>query len=165
MRLSSKRTRVLVLTICTNVKSESISPSVMIPDQRLAVLLNQVKANQINECLYHNTRESPSLYSDHKCDRLDFPSKMAIDLHHHEDEVWFLEFSHDGTKLASASKDKNVYIYDTRSFEIITSFSHSTPVAYLAWSPDDTKLISCSQNKAQVWDINVSLGWRSSRKV
>lgn len=129
----------------------------MIPDRRLAVLLDQVKTHQINDCFYHNTADSPSLYSDHKCDRSMFPSKMTIDLQHHTDEVWFLQFSHDGTKLASASKDRMIYIYDTRSFNILKKFTHQNYVAYLAWSPDDKKLISCAHDRAQVWDVEVSL--------
>jgi WD40 repeat protein len=30
----------------------------------------------------------------------------------HTDEVWFCKFSPDGTKLATGSKDGNLYIYD-----------------------------------------------------
>lgn len=91
---------------------ESISPSVMIPEHRLASLLHQVKQTQISKCLYHNTANSPSLYSDHKCDRNQFPLATVQVLKDHSDEVWFVQFSNDGTKLATSSKDNTVIIWD-----------------------------------------------------
>lgn len=135
--------------------SKFISPSVMIPDHRLAVLLDHVKQNQINQCLYHNTAEAPSLYSDHMCDRNDFPLRATIELNQHSDEVWYCEFSHDGTKLATASLDHSVIIYDTRTFAVLHKLTeHDGPVAHAAWSPDDSKLITCSQDKkARVWSV------------
>ena len=74
-----------------------ISPSVMIPDRRLAHLFDQVKQGQINNCLYHNTAASPSLYADHMCERDDFPLRTLAELKAHSDEVWCLRFSNDGT--------------------------------------------------------------------
>lgn len=130
----------------------------MIPDHRLAVLLDHVKQNQINQCRYHNTAAPPSLYSDHMCDRSDFPLQPTIELTRHSDEIWYVEFSHDGSKLATASKDRSVIIYDTSTFSVIHKFvEHDEPVAYATWSPDDSKVITCSQDKkAKVWDIEVS---------
>ncbi|KAJ5182460.1 hypothetical protein N7492_000076 [Penicillium capsulatum] len=135
--------------------SKSISPSVMIPQHRLAILLDHVKQTQISNCLYHNTAASPSLYSDHMCDRSDFPLDVSIDLNQHSDEVWYCEFSHDGTKLVTAGKDRTVLIYDTRDFGLLHKLAdHGDGVAFASWSPDDSKLITCSQDKkARVWDV------------
>ncbi|KAL6243521.1 hypothetical protein RBB50_009514 [Rhinocladiella similis] len=135
--------------------SRSIAPSVMIRDHRLAELFDQIKQNQINQCLYHNTSIPPSLYSDHICDREDFPSRTSIELQDHTGEVWHVQFSHDGTKLATASQDRTVNIYETVTFKRIHELKqHSAEVTYVAWSPDDTKIISCSQDaKARVWDV------------
>jgi WD40 repeat protein len=140
-----------------NFYSGFISPSVMIPDHRLAVLLDHVKESQIKECLYHNTAIAPSLYSNHMCDRNDFPLHPEYELNQHTHEVWYVEFSHDGTKLATASRDHSVIIYDTYDFSVINKLlEHDEPVAYAKWSPDDTKLITCSQDKkARVWDVDV----------
>ena len=137
---------------------ESISPSVMIPDHRLATLLDQVQRTQVNECLYHNTAEVPSLYSDHHCDREKFPLRTMLELDHHSDEVWFVDFSHDGTKLATASKDCSVIIYETTTFTILHRLTeHEAGVSFVSWSPDDTKLVSCSRkNQARIWDVEVS---------
>ena len=137
--------------------SKSISPSVMISDHRLATLLDQVKHTQIANCLYHNTATSPSLYSDHLCDRSQFPLRTVLELERHLDEVWYLDFSHDGSRLATTGRDRTVVIYHVPSFEVIHTLSvHEDGVTYVAWSPDDSKLISCSQdNRARMWDVHV----------
>ncbi|KAE8349677.1 WD40-repeat-containing domain protein [Aspergillus coremiiformis] len=148
--ISSSRERLL------SELSKSISPSVMIPDNRLAILLDHVKQNQINQCLYHNTASPPSLYSDHMCDRADFPLRPGIELSQHSDEVWYCQFSHDGTKLATAGRDHSVIIYDTNTFTVLHKLmEHDEGVAHACWSPDDSKLITCSQdNKARVWNVD-----------
>ncbi|KAI9685033.1 MAG: hypothetical protein M1822_005425 [Bathelium mastoideum] len=122
--------------------SKSISPSVMIPEHRLAILFDQIKDHQIAQCKYHNTAESPSLYVDHACSRDEFPLVTAHILKTQQDEIWSLQFSHDGTMLATASKDSTVLIYETISFKVLhTMVDHSEGgVGYICWSPDDTKL-------------------------
>lgn len=154
--LSSKSKQHAEKTPCSSV-SGSISPSVMIPQHRLAILLDHVKQSQINNCLYHNTAVPPSLYSDHMCDRNDFPLNVSVDLTEHSDEVWYCEFSHDGTKLVTAGKDRNVLIYDTSTFTVIHKLTdHDEGVAFASWSPDDSKVITCSQDKkARVWSVEV----------
>jgi WD repeat-containing protein 26 len=135
--------------------SRSIAPSVMIRDHRLAELFDQIKQSQINQCLYHNTADPPSLYADHLCDRDDFPSRTAMVLEDHTGEVWHVQFSHDGSKLATASQDRSVNIYETVTFRRLHTLSHhSAEVTYVSWSPDDTKIITCSQDcKARVYDV------------
>lgn len=143
-------------TLLLSEISKSISPSVMIPEHRLATLFTAVQDEQIIACRYHNTMEQPSLYTDHECSADDFPLHTMIQLRNHSDEVWHVEFSHDGTMLATAGKDGLVCIYDTSSWRCrFESREHDrnaagaeTPkgVCYVAFSPDDQYLISCSQN-------------------
>lgn len=129
----------------------------MIPEHRLVGLLDEVKDGWISNCLYHNTAASPSLYIDHNCDRDDFPMKPVLELKGHRDEVWYLKYSHDGTKLASTSKDKTIVIYDTTTYKILHQLDeHDSGVTHLAWSPDDTKIITCcahQENSARIWDV------------
>lgn len=129
----------------------------MIPEHRLAVLIDEVKDNWVHNCLYHNTADSPSLYVDHKCDPTNFPTKLLLNLSDHRDEVWHLAFSNDGTKLATAGKDKSVFIYDvSNDFSLLHQLEeHEAGVSYLAWSPDGTKIITCTRglvNMARIWD-------------
>ncbi|EME43317.1 hypothetical protein DOTSEDRAFT_72660 [Dothistroma septosporum NZE10] len=144
--------------------SKSISPSVMIPEHRLATLLSAVQEEQILNCRYHNTIANPSLYTDHECSHDDFPLHQQLELRNHSDEVWFLEFSHDGTMLATAGKDGLVCVYDTVRWRLKYEFREhernpdprsSTSgdmrgVCYIAFSPDDQYLISCSQDTTLV---------------
>jgi hypothetical protein len=138
--------------------SRCISPSVMIPEHRLASLLQQVKGAQIWNCMYHSTEASPSLYCDHRCDRINFPLRVVHELDGHTGEVWNLQFSHDGSRLATCGQDTKVLIYDAESFELLhTLDGHEEGVASVAWSPDDTKLITCSLDRhARLWDSRVS---------
>lgn len=139
--------------------SDFISPSAMIPEHRLAELLTQVKEAQAQNCVYHVDPRGPSLYMNHNCERQDFPLDTICELDLHRDEVWFLQFSNDGTKLATASKDTTVVIYETATFRYLHRLAeHAGKVAYLAWSPDDTKLVTCSKDEiasVKLWDVEV----------
>lgn len=135
--------------------SRSISPSVMIPEHRLATLFTAVQQEQILNCRYHNTTIQPSLYTDHECLADDFPLQTLTGLRDHADEVWFVEFSHDGSMLATAGKDGLVCVYDTVRWTIRHQFREhernatgagDRGVCCVAFSPDDQYLISCSQN-------------------
>jgi WD repeat-containing protein 26 len=130
----------------------------MLPEHRLAVLLHQVKQNQIGTCMFHSSAESPSLYSDHVCDRRRFPSTSIIELDDHSGEVWHVAFSHDGTKLASCGGDKQVIIYDVPTFKVLhTLKDHDSGIGKVAWSWDDSMLVTCCQDRfARLWNANVS---------
>lgn len=138
---------------------ECISPSVMLPEHRLAILLHQVKRSQISGCLYHNTAASPSLYQDHTCDRSNFPVNNFVELNKHDGEVWQVEFSHDGLRLASCGSDGSAIIYEVGSFEVLHVLAdHESGVCSVAWSPDDSMIVTCSQDKrARLWNVYVSL--------
>jgi WD repeat-containing protein 26 len=86
----------------------------MVPAHRLATLLQQAKDHQIYKCLFHlQFSDGPhSLLMDHGCDGSLFPSS-TVKILMHKDEVWDIKFSHNGTRLASSSKDSCVIIWDT----------------------------------------------------
>ncbi|XP_021886944.1 WD repeat-containing protein 26 [Carica papaya] len=87
--------------------------SVMIPEKRLEHLVEKALDVQRDACVFHNTLDSDlSLYSDHQCGRNQIPSKTVQILQAHSDEVWFLQFSHNGKYLASSSKDQSAIIWE-----------------------------------------------------
>lgn len=131
----------------------------MLPEHRLATLLHQVKASQIGACLWHSSSESPSLYSDHRCDRRRFPTESVLELDDHDGEVWHLAFSHDGTRLASCGSDKQVIIWEVPSFKVLHRLTdHDDGIGNVAWSWDDTKLVTCCRDRyARLWDTEVSI--------
>lgn len=130
----------------------------MLPENRLAVLLNQVKQSQIDTCLYHTAASSPSLYSDHFCDRRSFPTDVAIELTELAGEVWEIQFSHDGKKLAACGSREQVVLWDPRTFAVLHVLSdHDEGVGNIAWSPDDSMIVTCSRDRhARLWNANVS---------
>lgn len=102
-----------------------ISSAVMIPPRRFSTLLSQARSYQLQRCVYHNSPSSTetfSLYTDHQCDKAAFPRITTLILEGHTDEVWNIEWSHDGNYLASASKDKTAIIWKIEvSFLILTT--------------------------------------------
>jgi WD repeat-containing protein 26 len=129
----------------------------MLPENRLAVLLEQVKQSQIDTCLYHTEALSPSLYSDHYCDNRNFPVVSALILHELEGEIWQVLFSPDGSKLAAAGGSDKVVIWDSQTWAVLHELGgHNLGVGKLAWSPDGSMIVTCSQDKhARIWNAEV----------
>jgi WD40 repeat protein len=138
----------------------------MLPEHRLAVLLQQVKEHQISTCVYHTNPEPPSLYADHFCPKSRFPSETVYELDDHAGEVWQVQFSHDGTKMASCGKDEYVIIWEVPSFRVLHKLDavpnfdpnhEDSGVGAVAWSPDDSMLVTCGRDHhANLWDVDVS---------
>ncbi|CAG8545721.1 3038_t:CDS:2, partial [Scutellospora calospora] len=118
-------------------------------------LLEQATTFQRISCLYHNSDKYISLYSDHVCDRSQFPSKTTHIFERHEDEVWYVAFSNNGKFLASASKDKTAIIWSLETLDYVHELkAHSDCVSFLSWSPDDTKILTCGQdNEIKLWSV------------
>lgn len=137
-----------------------IPPTVMIPEKRLETLVEQALSVQREACFFHNSLENAlSLYTDHLCGKDQLPSKTLQILQAHEDEIWFLQFSHDGKCLASSSNDGSVIIWEVHedgevSFKH-TLKGHQKPVVMIAWSPDDRYLLSCGMEEVvRCWDVD-----------
>ncbi|OAV88145.1 hypothetical protein PTTG_07615 [Puccinia triticina 1-1 BBBD Race 1] len=90
---------------------ELIPPQKLLPHQRLPHLLEQSKTLQRLQCLYHVTNPPISLLSNHTCSRSAFPTETSHVLSRHTDEVWRIEWSHDGRRLASADRAKTCIIW------------------------------------------------------
>lgn len=129
----------------------------MLPEHRLSILLDQVKAKQVAECAYHNTLSSPSLYQNHRCDEINFPSHTVLELDKHNGEVWDVKFSNDGQQLATCGKDGTCLIYEVGSFEVLQHLAKSeSGIAALAWSPDDSMIVTCGRDHCAIlWDTSV----------
>jgi WD40 repeat protein len=66
------------------------------------------------DCVFHDDGNASSLYLDHECSSGQFPAMTTHILADHTDEVWKLEWSPDGTMLASAGKDHQVVIWQLK---------------------------------------------------
>lgn len=150
-----------------NTFAESVSPSAMLPEHRLADLFQQVKDRQLDTCKWHTDPAGPSLYLDHVCDPAFFPNKILHELEQ-PGEVWQIRFSNDGKYLASCGADKHVFIWDMVTFNLVFKLGHELReqrgdepmddgVGNVSWSPDDSMLVACERDKcATIWDLKVS---------
>ncbi|PCH37796.1 WD40 repeat-like protein [Wolfiporia cocos MD-104 SS10] len=96
------------------------------------------------------------------CDTSPLPRVTTAILGMHTDEVWNMEWSHNGQYLASASKDKTAIIWqvehdkDPSVREIFPKHilrEHKFPVGCVAWSPKDDYLLTASENEIRLWDV------------
>ncbi|XP_050299546.1 WD repeat-containing protein 26 [Anthonomus grandis grandis] len=143
-----------------------LPPNVMLPPNRLRHLLEQALELQTLYCTHHNTQEkvtlgNSSLLQDHLCTKDNFPVHTIQVLNDHCDEVWYCEFSPDGTKLATGSKDTNVIIWDVNPETCTLSLrkvleEHSYGAAYISWNPDSKHLLACGPEESpEVWLWNL----------
>ncbi|CAE6525524.1 unnamed protein product [Rhizoctonia solani] len=150
-----------------------ISPSIMLPPRRLDTLLSHARSYQRSTCTHHAGTQADkdfSLYVNHSCSRTQFPTLTTHILAEHLDEVWRLEWSHDGRYLASASQDKTAIIWkigdlqpdsDPTTRECLAErvlSGHEYAVNALAWSPDDKILLTSAEHIIKMWDVSNSGG-------
>lgn len=108
----------------------------MVPSRRLATLLDQARRHQQESCLYHDDGEPSSLYVDHECSSGQFPNIYSHILADHDDEVWLIDWSPDGSMLASSGKDHKVVIWQLKvCFSLLADLNtaqarKSSPVLY-----------------------------------
>jgi WD40 repeat protein len=71
----------------------------------------------------------------------------------HADEVFAAEFSHDGTRVLTASKDHTAHLWDAVSGRPIRNLDHKAPVLMATFSRDDTRIFTVSADKtASLWN-------------
>ncbi|KAG8751657.1 hypothetical protein FRC14_007686 [Serendipita sp. 396] len=74
----------------------------------------------------------------------------------HDDSVWSVSFSADGSKLVSGSSDHTIRIWDLEPESAVIKIlrGHTGPVLSVAFSSDNQKAVSGSHDKTvRVWDV------------
>ncbi|KMT09105.1 hypothetical protein BVRB_6g132130 [Beta vulgaris subsp. vulgaris] len=136
-----------------------LPPTIMVPAKRLEYLVEQALNLQRGACMFHNSADwEMSLYTDHHCGRDNIPSRTLQILEGHQDEVWYLQFSHNGKYLASACNDGSAIIWEVCvNGEVALKHrlcGHQKPVSQVAWSPDDQQLLTCgTEETVRRWDV------------
>ncbi|XVE83655.1 hypothetical protein DITRI_Ditri16bG0104000 [Diplodiscus trichospermus] len=136
-----------------------LPPTIMIPERRLEDLVEQALVLQRDACMFHNSMDKEmSLYADHQCGRDQIPSQVLQILQAHTDEVWFLQFSHNGKYLASSSNDRSAIIWEVDANGVSLKHKltgHQKPVSSVSWSPDDHQLLTCGvEEVVRRWDVS-----------
>ena len=90
----------------------------MIPEHRLARLLDQIRDEQIAGCLYHDPHATLSLFTEHSCDRNEYPLRKVQELDEYDGEVYAVEYSHNGEMIACSGSSARVLIYDTATWKV-----------------------------------------------
>jgi WD40 repeat protein len=72
----------------------------------------------------------------------------------HTDWVWSVDWSPDGDRIVTSSRDGTIKVWDAHSGELIHTLSgHTDWVKMVAWSPDGTKLATASDDHTvRTWD-------------
>jgi WD40 repeat protein len=71
----------------------------------------------------------------------------------HKAPVYAATFSHDGSRIATASTNGEVRIWDAKTGAVIVGFSGSNfQITAIAFSPDDSQMITSYGNAVRVWN-------------
>jgi WD40 repeat protein len=93
---------------------------------------------------------------DHRIHLIDLDTgQMIRSLKGHSYTIYDLAFSPDGERLASASHDATLRIWEVKSGQTLQILKgHTAPVHGVAWSPDGTRVVSGSLDKtARIWTV------------
>ncbi|MEX2142477.1 MAG: c-type cytochrome domain-containing protein [Pirellulales bacterium] len=75
--------------------------------------------------------------------------ELVADLGTMGDEMFDVEFTRDGARLAACGADRTIHIYDVAMRKKLRQIeAHADWVMAIAWSPDGTKLASAGRDKA-----------------
>lgn len=133
---------------------QKLMPGVMLPMRRLDRLLEQAFRFQEQNCFSHYRGAIfDGIVLDHQCQEAELRLHLAGRLQGHTNEVWHASISHDGSMLATASKDGSVMIWSLPTGELLRKLSdHTAGVMHVTWSPDDRLLLTCSlDSSARLW--------------
>jgi len=133
-------------------------PSTVVPEGRLELLVEQALGMQLaGSVFYHGGPVSFSLFKDLSMGPEQLPSRTMQVLEVHRNEVWHLQFSHNGRMIASGGKDCWVVIWELDStwkwVHKHTLQGQEQEVTHVSWSPDDTMLlVCCDGGRCILWD-------------
>ena len=79
--------------------------------------------------------------------------KTEFELRGHTNRTWTVEWSNDGTKLATGSTDNTVRIWSDSGDEMALLEGLGGAVRFIAWSPDDSMIATVRGSDVRIWDL------------
>lgn len=78
----------------------------------------------------------------------------------HTNAVNYVAWNQDGTRLATASQNKTVTVWDVTKLKPSSVFSlnHEEPVEYVAWNKNNSQLLTITNRHIYLWNINEMTG-------
>ncbi|CAN4096269.1 unnamed protein product [Withania somnifera] len=166
--INSDRIRKLSLCLLAPSKQEVAGVSDIMKIKSRTKLLEELQKllpatgldMQLEACYFHNSLATEmSLLTDHLCGIDQLPSQTLQILREHKDEIWFLQFSHNGKYLASSSADCSVIIWEVKLDGRLCLkhrlSGHKETVSFISWAPDDNQLLTCGlEEVVRLWDVN-----------
>lgn len=79
---------------------------------------------------------------------------LVHDLAAHETAIWWLAYSPDGSRIASASSDMTARVWDSATWELLLTLEgHVNELTSIAYSPDGTRIATASYDQTvRIWD-------------
>lgn len=151
------------------VKVQQVLPATFIlPPARLEQLLNQAHAAQVSKCRIHLRKESSEgleaadVFVDHNCQKRSSRAYVNTQtINDHKCEVWCVEFSPDGTLLASCSKSTRIFIHSVvpggekvELLHLLSGYDSADVVSCISWS-GDSKLLAVACSEQTPFDIMI----------
>ena len=89
---------------------------------------------------------------------MNIDSGLEVKRFRHNESVWSVAYSPDGTHIVSGCYDNSVRIWNIDSGLEVKRFMHGDEVLSVAYSPDGTHIVSGSDDKSvRIWNIDSGL--------
>ena len=141
-----------LLEVGLDEDSLALLPALSLVDEQTGEIQGgRFGTNRVTQSLFHNGGKAAQNPSKTLGKVLSAPCQTGI-----QEQT----LSPDGKRLASASHDQTIKLWDTVTFqETLTLRGHTDLVTGLAFSPDSNKLATCSPDgTARVWDATPLAG-------
>jgi WD40 repeat protein len=124
----------------------------------LRIVRRLVASEKSARCLAVNRKKGEIVvgYSDNFIRLMDLDLRMISEWRAHDNSVFTLGYTPDGSALISGSRDARLKVWDANSgYQLVNEIvAHMYAINHLEFSPDGKHFVTCSMDKSiKVWDL------------